>query len=76
MVRSGIPSSLIYMSLNQLSKFGSIFISKINRISCIMGPVYFPPNSPITVLDELQDTNSHPTAKIFLGGDFNSPGLD
>ena len=37
--------------------------------------------STITVLDELQDTmseirNSHPTAKLLLGGDFASPGIN
>ena len=48
--------------------------------SIILGPVYFPPKS-VTVLDKLQDIiseirNSHPTAKLFLGDNFNSPGIN
>jgi len=62
------------MSQNQLNKFGFIYISNTNRV------LYWD-QSPIEVLDKLHDTisdirNSYPTAKLFLGRDFNSSGID
>ena len=79
LVRSDISSSLIHVSesIEQIW----VHIHKQYKQSIILGSVYFPPNSTVTVLDELQDTiskigNSHPTAKLLLGGDFNSPGID
>ena len=79
LVRSDIPSSLIHVSKSIEQIW--VHIQKQHKQSIILGSVYFPPNSPITVLDELQDTiseirNSHPTVKLLLGGDFNSPGIN
>ena len=79
LVRSDIPSSLIHVSKSIEQIW--VHIQKQHKQSIILGSVYFPLNSPITVLDELQDTisgfrNSHPTAKLLLGGDFNSPGIN
>ena len=74
LVRSDIPSSLIHVSesIEQIW----VHIHKQYKQSIILG--YFPPNSPITFLDELQDAiseirNSHPTAKLLLGSAFSSP---
>ena len=58
-----------------------VHIHKQNKQSIILGSVYFPPNSPITVLEELQVTiseikSTYPTVKVLLGGDFNSPGIN
>ena len=52
-----------------------------HKQSIIVGSVYCPPNSSTTILDELENTindirNAHPTARIFLGGDFNASGID
>ena len=58
-----------------------VHIHKQYNQSIILELVYFPPNSPITVLDGLQVTiseikSTYPTAKVLLGGDFNSPGIN
>ena len=77
LVRSDIPSSLIHVSesIEQIW----VHIHKQYKQSIILG--CFPPNSPITVLNELQDIineirNFHPTAKILLGGEFSSPVIN
>ena len=78
-----IPSSLIHVS--EMIKQTWAHIHKDHKQSIILGPVYCPPecppSSPSTVLDQLKDTisdikNSHPTAKLLLGGDFNCPGIE
>ena len=78
LVRSDIPSSQIHVSesIEQIW----VHVHKQHKQSIILGAVYCPPNSLIEVLDRLHDTisdirNSYPTAKLFLGGDFNSPGI-
>ena len=52
-----------------------------SKNSLIIGVFYRPPDSDITSLYELNDSISkvvakHPRAKIFLGGDFNLPGIN
>ena len=56
LVKSDIPSSLTHVcrSIEQIW----VHIQKQHQQSIILGSVCFPPNSPITVLDELQDTIS------------------
>jgi len=77
-MRFHLPSLLqISTSIEQI--WVHIHIS--NKHSIIIGSVYCPPNSSITVLDELETTindirNSHPSAIIILGGDFNASGID
>ena len=46
-----------------------------------MGSFYCPPSSSTSILDELENTisdirNSHTTARILLGGDFDTSGID
>ena len=79
LVRSDIPSSLIHVSKSIEQIW--IHIHEQYKQSIILGSVYFPPNSPITVLEELQVTiseikSTYPTVKVLLGGDFNSPGIN
>jgi len=52
-----------------------------NNKDIILGSFYCPPNSPTATLDELQTSiheikSKYPTATIYLGGDFNCPGID
>ena len=77
LVRSDVPSSLIHVSesIEQIW----VHIHKQYKQSIILG--CFPPNSPITVLDELQNIISeirkfHPIAKLLLGGEFSSPVIN
>ena len=47
----------------------------------IVGSFYRPPQSPISVLEELAKSIMHikteyPSSKVILAGDFNSPGID
>ena len=79
LVSNDIPSSLIHIS--EMIEQTWVHIHKDQKQSFILGSVYCPPNSPSTVLDQLKDNitdikNSHPTAKLLLGGDFNCPGID
>ena len=51
------------------------------RQDIILGCFYCPSTAPISVLDDLQTSlhdikSAYPTAKIFLVGDFNSPGIN
>ena len=46
----------------------------------VLGCFYFPPMALISVSEDLQNSlhkvkSAYPTAKIFLGGEFNSPGI-
>ena len=79
LVKNEVLSSLlqVFTSIDQIW----VHIHIKNKQNIIVGSVYCPPNSPVTVLDELENIindirNSHPTAKIFLGGDFNASGID
>ena len=47
----------------------------------IVGSFYCPPQSPISVLEELAKSityikTEYPSSKVILAGDFNSPGID
>ena len=50
-------------------------------ISVIVGTFYCPPHSPAAVWEDLSHSIAdvkvkYPNSKIFLGGDFNCPGID
>ena len=52
-----------------------------NQPNIIVGSFYYPPSSSTSILDALENTisdirNSHPTARILLGGDFNASGIE
>ena len=52
-----------------------------NNKSVIVGTFYCPPHSPAAVWEDLSHSIAdvkvkYPNSKIFLGGDFNCPGID
>lgn len=48
----------------------------------VTGSFYFPPQSPVLLLEELAKSitqyikTEYPSSKVILAGDFNSPGID
>ena len=79
LVKSSIPSSQVKCNTSIELIWVRIHNNTDNDI--IIGSFYCPPHSPITVLDELAQSISdirtmYPSAKIIIGGDFNSPGIN
>ena len=78
LVKSSIPSSQVKCN----TSIELIWVRIHNNTdNIIIGSFYCPPHSPITVLDELAQSISdirtmYPSAKIIIGGDFNSPGIN
>ena len=79
LIKNEVPSFLLQVSASIEQIWVHAHIK--NKQSIIIGSVYCPPNSPVSALDELENTindirKSHPTARIFKGGDFNACGID
>ena len=58
-----------------------VYLHVNTQADIIFGCFYCPPHSPVSDLDHLHVSLSavkskYPAAKIFLGGDFNCPGID
>ena len=78
MVRNEIPSLI---SVSTSAEQIWIHVHVKNQPNIIVGSFYCPPSSSTSILDELGNTisdirNSHPTARILLGDDFNASGID
>ena len=76
-VHHNIPSHQIYID----TPLEIIWVKLHINNDIILGSFYRPPNSPITALNDLNDSLrfirlQFPRAKIILGGDFNCPGID
>ena len=73
LVKSNIPSSQIKCN----SPIELIWLCNTDN-NIIIGSFYYPPHPSVTILAQsLSDVRTmYPSARIILGGDFNSPGIN
>jgi len=79
MVKDNLPTSEI-ISESPLEIVWAKVHTK-SKDDLIIGSFYCPPNSPLTVFDELAQNlddikEKYPHSKIIIAGDFNRPGID
>ena len=79
MAKQNIPSSFLQSSSSTELILVPIHLKRTQDI--VLGCIYCPSMAHISVLEDLQNSlhevkSAYPTAKIFLGGDFNSPGIN
>ena len=79
MAKQNIPSSFFQSSSSTELIWVRIHLKHTQDI--VLGCFYCPPMAHISVLEDLQNSlyevkSAYPTAKIFLGGDFNSPSIN
>ena len=79
LVKNNISSSVI--DIDTSIEIIWVKLHTNNKKDLIFGSFYCPPNSPASVLDELYTSiclikSKFPASIIYLGGDFNCPGID
>ena len=79
LVDNNIPSNQVM--LNSPCEAVWVQIHTSNRLSMLLGSFYCPPQSPVSVWDDLaccvgQLRQQFPGTTLLLGGDFNCPGID